>query len=102
MSDKERLCWLCETEPLEFKGYLSINEQSLHSTNDLVRWWNSDDIKLICCHCFQLIRQLRESPNALFKLLEWSQNGRIERLKQLGVLCPEDLRELERLRRKND
>ena len=90
---KERICYLCE-EPISFENCKDTNPL----IPNLVKQWESDITEFYCCHCKRLIDTIIDGPSDLYALLDWARNGRLTKLKQLGILCKEDLIELERLR----
>ena len=109
---RKRTCFLC-SKTLSFDDYIATNisvEEFILYTKivekdqlckiefnkkfkkfELVKIWKSDKIELFCCHCKRFLERLAIEHNTLWQLLEWANDKRLDKLKQLGILTQKQL-----------
>lgn len=112
---KKRICFLCE-ESLSFNDYIKTNtdlEEFLiyreitekHSICkiiwiedfkewDLIKIWESNKIELACCHCRNFLEKVLNEKEILWEMLEWSNDKRVKKLKDLGILTQRELQDI--------
>lgn len=117
---KQRTCFLCG-EPLSYEDFIATNiglEEFIKYTDftinksflckfvfnrkfknfELVKVWEADFVELCCCHCKKFLKDITENSKSLWKLLDWADDKRLEKLKQLGIIDQIDLIKIKELK----